>query len=65
VRAGGFVRAHRRALIRVGGVRQLMWNDAGGLVAVLGCGVRIPISRRRRAAFTAAIRTLASLKSEV
>ena len=64
VRAGGFVRAHRRALIRVDGVRELMWNDAGGLVAVLGCGVRIPISRRRRAAFAAAVRRQ-SLKSEV
>jgi two-component system LytT family response regulator len=58
VRAAGFARAHRRALIRVGGVRQLMWNDAGGLVAVLVCGVRIPISRRRRAAFAAAVRSL-------
>ena len=56
VRAHGFVRAHRRALVRLGGVRELTWTDPGELVAVLGCGVTIRVSRRRRAAFTAAVR---------
>ena len=56
VRAHGFVRAHRRALVRLGGVRELAWTD-GTLVAVLGCGVRIPVSRRQRATFTAAVRS--------
>jgi len=59
VRAHGFVRAHRRALVRLGGVRELTWTGAGGLVAVLTCGVRIRVSRRRRAAFAAALRSQA------
>jgi two-component system LytT family response regulator len=57
VRTHGFVRAHRRALVRLGGVRELTWTDAGALVAVLGCGMRIPVSRRQRATFTAAVRS--------
>jgi len=57
VRAHGFVRAHRRALVRLGGVRELAWTDTGTLVAVLGCGARIPVSRRQRATFTAAVRS--------
>jgi two-component system LytT family response regulator len=56
VQTQGFVRAHRRALIRLGAVRKLTWTDAGELVAVLGAGTSIPISRRRRAAFAAAVR---------
>jgi len=56
VRAHGFVRAHRRALVRLAGVRKLTWTDGGGLVAVLGSGAKIPISRRRRGAFAAAVR---------
>jgi two-component system LytT family response regulator len=54
--AHGFVRAHRRALIRLDGVRELVWTGAGALVALLGCGAKIRISRRRRAAFMAAVR---------
>jgi two-component system LytT family response regulator len=57
VQTQGFVRAHRRALIRLGAVRKLTWTDAGELVAVLGAGTSIPISRRRRAAFAAAVRS--------
>ena len=57
VRANGFIRAHRRALVRLGGVRELTWTDAGALVAVLSGGARIRISRRRRAAFAAAVRS--------
>ena len=58
-RAGGhgFVRAHRRALVRLAGVRELKWTDSGALVAVLGSGMAIKISRRRRARFAAALRS--------
>jgi len=52
VRAHGFARAHRRALVRIGGVDALRNGDA-----VLACGAKIPISRRRRAAFSAAVRS--------
>jgi two-component system LytT family response regulator len=51
----GFVRAHRRALVRVAAVKEVTPNG-GGLVAVLGSGATIPVSRRLRAAFTAAIK---------
>jgi two-component system, LytTR family, response regulator len=54
----GFIRAHRRALVRLDGVRELTRTRAGTLVVVLECGVRIPISRRRSAAFAQAIRLL-------
>ena len=57
VRAHGFGRAHRCALVRLGAVREVTWTDAGDLVVVLASGVRIPISRRRRAAFAAAVRS--------
>jgi two-component system LytT family response regulator len=57
VREHGFIRAHRRALVRLGGVRELKWTDSGALVAVLGSGARIPISRRRRRTFSAAVRS--------
>ncbi len=52
----GFIRAHRRALVRLDGVRELVWTNAGSLGALLDCGVRIPVSRRRRSAFAAAVR---------
>jgi two-component system LytT family response regulator len=61
----GFVRAHRQALVRIGGVRALRVEDGTGgsrtgptLLAVLACGTKVPISRRRRAAFSAAVRSL-------
>jgi len=54
----GFQRAHRRALVRLDGVRELTRDRAGELVAVLGSGARITISRRRSAAFVAAVRQL-------
>jgi two-component system LytT family response regulator len=57
VTAHGFARAHRQALVRVGGVRALQTDQSGGLVAVLACGAKVPVSRRRRAAFTAALRS--------
>lgn len=53
----GFARAHRRALVRLDAVQRLTTTDAGESVAILTTGARIPISRRRRAAFTAAIRS--------
>jgi two-component system LytT family response regulator len=59
IRAHGFLRAHRRALVRIGSVRELKWTGAGSFVAVLSGGARIPISRRRRAAFVAAVRSQA------
>jgi len=54
----GFIRASRRALVRLDGVRELTRDRAGALVAALGCGARIPVSRRRSAAFAAAVRHL-------
>ena len=51
VKADGFRRAHRRALVRLGAVRELAKTRDGELVAVLDSGARVPISRRRRAAF--------------
>jgi two-component system LytT family response regulator len=65
VSAHGFIRAHRRALVRLDGVRELVWTSAGSLVALLDCGVRIPISRRRRAAFAAAVRHLGRTLTEL
>ncbi|HEY8462137.1 MAG TPA: response regulator [Blastocatellia bacterium] len=56
----GFVRAHRRALVRIDGVRELIRDQAGAMVAALNCGARIPVSRRRSAAFAAAFRRLGS-----
>jgi two-component system LytT family response regulator len=58
MRKHGFLRAHRRALIRLDGVRELTRDPAGTQVAVLSSGARIPISRRRSAAFAAAVRHL-------
>ncbi|MEX2271412.1 MAG: response regulator [Vicinamibacterales bacterium] len=57
VQADGFVRAHRRALVRIEGVRALAAAPNGALRAQLAGGASIPISRRRRAAFTAAVRS--------
>jgi two-component system LytT family response regulator len=54
----GFARAHRRALVRLSGVKELVRTRAGALTAILNSGARIPISRRRSASFTAAVRDL-------
>ena len=57
----GFSRAHRQALVRVAGVRALRVEERGSaptLMALLTCGTKVPISRRRRAAFSAALRAL-------
>jgi two-component system LytT family response regulator len=53
----GFARAHRQALVRIAGVRALESRSGGELIAVLGCGARVPVSRRRRAGFNAALRS--------
>jgi two-component system LytT family response regulator len=55
--SSGFVRAHRRALVRVESVQRLTMTDAGESVAILTSGARIPVSRRRRVAFSAALRS--------
>jgi two-component system LytT family response regulator len=60
VQKNGFVRAHRRALVRLDGVRELTRTRAGASVAVLESGVRVPISRRRSASFNAAFRFLST-----
>jgi two-component system LytT family response regulator len=52
----GFARAHRCALVRVSGVRRLVARAGGDVVATLACGVTLPISRRRRREFIAAVR---------
>ena len=56
VARSGFVRAHRQALIRVAGVRALQPGQAGELIAHLTCGTEVPVSRRRRANFSSAVR---------
>jgi two-component system LytT family response regulator len=58
VTAHGFARAHRQALIRVASVRALEESDTGELVAVLASGATIRVSRRRRAAFAAAVKAM-------
>lgn len=52
----GFARAHRRALVRVNAVREISTSGAGNLIATLTSGTRVPVSRRRRSDFTAAVR---------
>lgn len=52
----GFIRAHRRALVRLDGVRELIRTREGALAVVLTSGAKIPISRRRSAAFVSAVK---------
>lgn len=56
IRPHGFARAHRQALVRLGAVRELTTTVDGGMAVVLGGGVTIRLSRRRRAAFAAALK---------
>ena len=58
VQQHGFFRAHRRALVRLEGVRELRRTRTGALLAILSSGVRVPISRRRSASFVTAVRQL-------
>jgi two-component system LytT family response regulator len=57
VRPHGFVRVHRQALVPLAGVRALQTASDGTMFAVLGNGVQVSVSRRRRAAFAAAVRS--------
>jgi two-component system LytT family response regulator len=52
----GFVRAHRGALVRVPVVRALARTADGETFAVLTSGTRVPVARRRRAAFAKAVK---------
>jgi two-component system LytT family response regulator len=56
VRRHGFARAHRRALVRLGAVRELVDTGANGTLALLTSGARVPVSRRLRARFARALR---------
>ena len=64
VRKHGFARAHRRALVRIAAVKELIRTRTGALIALLHSGARIPISRRRSSTFTAALRDLAAVQAE-
>lgn len=57
VRGHGFARAHRRALVRVAAAREVTVAGDGRVFASLVSGARVPISRRRRAAFMTAVKT--------
>src|SRR5215510_12864658 len=46
IHESGFIRVHRRALVRLDKVRELSRTRAGAPVAVLNSGARIPVSRR-------------------
>lgn len=48
----GFARTHRTAIVRIGAVRMVTVSEGSDAVAVLSSGARVPVSRRRRAAFT-------------
>lgn len=56
----GFARAHRRALVRVNGVRALQKQSGGELVALLASGAKVSVSRRKRASFVSAVRAAAA-----
>jgi two-component system LytT family response regulator len=56
IATGRFARAHRRALIRLDAVRALTATKDGELAVELSCGAKVPVSRRRRSAFVAAVR---------
>ena len=63
VRPHGFVRVHRQALVPLAGVRALQVARDGTMFAVLGSGVQVPVARRRRAAFAAAVRSQMTAKN--
>jgi len=60
--AHGFLRAHRRALVRLDSVCELRREGDGRLIALLTSGTRILISRRRSAEFVAAVKSANGLK---
>ncbi len=55
----GFVRAHRKALVRVGAIRSLQREEGTEGTIVLVSGARVPMARRRRSAIRAAVRATA------
>ncbi len=57
IRGRGFVRAHRRALVSLARVRALEPTSEGDLFLILRNGTKVPVSRRRRGAVAAAIRS--------
>jgi two-component system LytT family response regulator len=56
LRPQGFIRAHRRALVRIAAVRSLATARDGDVFVMLASGARVPLSRRRRAAFARALK---------
>ena len=60
VAAHGFVRAHRRAIVRLACVRGFQSTRGGEVMAVLASGAKVRVSRRRRAAFVTALKDFVS-----
>jgi two-component system, LytTR family, response regulator len=54
----GFIRAHRRALVQIGRIREFVRGRRGTLTAILDSGIKIRISRRRRLALLETIKGL-------
>jgi two-component system, LytTR family, response regulator len=52
----GFVRAHRKAIVRLSAIRELQRGPGDTLIAVLRNDARVPVSRRRRASFITAVK---------
>jgi two-component system LytT family response regulator len=57
--ASQFVRVHRGALVRLDRIREIRVTPSGRALVVLRDGTRIPVSRRRRAALQALLRSTA------
>jgi two-component system LytT family response regulator len=53
--AAEFIRAHRSAIVRVDAVQALERSSTGAMQCVLRDGTRVPVSRSRREAVTAAL----------
>lgn len=56
VRPHGFARAHRQALVRLGAIRELVRGASDTVTVTVNSGARIPVARRRRAAFAKAVK---------
>ena len=57
IRGHGFIRAHRRALVSLVRVLALESTSDGDLLLILRNWTTVPVSRRRRGAVAAAIRS--------
>ena len=53
--AARFLRIHRSTIVRLSAVRALQRSPSGAVVVVLSDGARLPVSRGRRDAVTAAL----------